>query len=157
MSESIYICAASLCCSLVACAVIRIILPSGNTERIMTVVLSVFVLCCLFGPLVDLIGNSDFGFSEEDLIVSEEAAVLIQDDVVIEETAKYINEYINGILVSKGIENSEIKTVLSKNNEGGIYIKEVNIYLNKAYLEKSGDVRKWISESLGIEPEVSEC
>jgi len=157
LTNSIYVCAASLCCSLVACAVIRIILPSGNTERIMTVILSVFVLCCLFKPIIDIVKNINLSLNEDHFNVTEESITVLQDERVIEETAKYLNEYVNEILVSKGVENASIKTILSTNENRGIYIKELNIYLDKDNMDKSKDVKEWILSLVGIEPVISEC
>ena len=89
--------------------------------------------------------------------MTEESITVLQDERVIEETAKYLNEYVNEILVSKGVENASIKTILSTNENRGIYIKELNIYLDKDNMDKSKDVKEWILSLVGIEPVISEC
>ncbi len=155
--NSIYVCAASLCCTLVVCAVIRLIVPTGNTERIMSVVLSVFVLCSIFSPAINIIKNMNPNVEEKDLNITEKEVYLMQDKRVIEETANYINEYVYNLLCSKDVDCSSVKTILATNENRGIYIKEINIYLNKDDADKAKFVKEWITELLGIEPKVSEC
>jgi len=157
MNDSIFMCATSICVCLVVCSVIRIVAPTGNTSRILSVVISVFVLLCMFSPLKSLVESfrfeSDRSFSEDIELKQAEG----YDEQVILQTASYINEYVNNILVNEGVENSEIKTILAVNENRGIYIRELNIYLSKGYSEKSAEIKELIKSSLGVEPLIKEA
>lgn len=156
MSQSIYLCAASLCCCLVICAIVRMFVPNGNTTRILSVVISVFVLCCMFSPIKEIIKDFRVGQSEKKLNITEEKFNAKQEDKVINETAKYINEYINNLLVSEGVKNASVKTILALSQNRGIYIKDINIYLDKEYMKDSKKIKDLIIKYIGTEPEVTE-
>ena len=157
MSSSIYTCAASMCCCLVVCSIIRIITPSGNTTRIMSVVISVFVLCCLLSPITELIKNFKIKSYEETITAQEYDFSSEIDKKVISQTADYLNEYVNLTLESAGVNNASIETILALSEQKGIYIREMNIYLDVNEKDKTEDIKELVLNSVGIEPNVLEC
>ena len=156
MNTSVYTCAASLCVTLVACAVIRMIAPSGNTSRILSVVISVFVLCSMVSPISSLFKNLNFDTKEETFSVKEKDFSNQYDDAVITKTADYINRYVCSTLSAEGVENVSIKTVLGVDANNGIYINELNIYIDKAYTERFSEIKSIVKNTVGVEPTITE-
>ena len=156
MNSSVYACAGSLCVTLVACAVIRMIAPSGNTSRILSVVISVFVLCSMISPIITLVKTSDFNVKEERFSVTEDSLSAEYNEVVINQTADYINEYLNTSLEASGVEKATIKTVLALDKNDGIYINNISIYIDKKYTDKAGEIKNIVKNTVGVEPIVLE-
>lgn len=156
MSESVYVCASSLCCCLVLTALLRIISPGGNTSKIMSLVLGVFVLCSILTAFTGLIKNTDIEGKFAEYSIKEEDFSYEFDTQVIRTTADYLNEYINSLLESNGIYSSVINSVLGTDEKNGIYLKELNIYLDKKYIDKKDAVCVLIHSSMGITPNVAE-
>lgn len=156
--QSIYICAASLCCCLVVCAILRMVAPSGNTQKIMSVVIGVFTVCCLLSPLYEI--GKNLNFSENKDYVSDKIRNDYEqqyDSKVLQTTAEYINEYVNSLLCESGVDNAQIETILSVNEGRGIYIKELNIYLYKKNEVDINEISDLIYSSVGIVPSITEC
>ncbi len=157
MSESIYICAGSLCCTLVICSILRIISPSGSTQKIMTLVVSIFSLCCLASPFYELARNINVNNIQSDAhsIITEKYASEF-DSEVFEVTAEYINEYISSLLKSCSVKNPRIETVLSSDDSRGIYIKEMNIYLYGSENVNLNEIRDLVYSAVGVKPNITE-
>lgn len=156
MSNSIYMCAASLCVSLVVCSIVRIIAPSGNTNRILSVVISVFVLCCVLSPIAELLkgfytSSYESGYLYEEYDFSSE-----YDNEVMRTTGDYVNEYISLMLESSGVVNVSIKTILALDENGGIYIGDMRIYLDKSDMVKAEEVKELVMNAVGTEPVIME-
>lgn len=157
MSESVYICAASLCCTLIICSLLRILSPSGSTQKIMSVVISVFSLCCLASPFYELSKNINTLNLESEINNTYIGKFDTEYDCkVVETTAEYINEYINSLLKSCAVDDSDIETVLSTDNSRGIYIKEVNIYLNGSENINIKEISELVSSAIGVKPNITE-
>lgn len=156
MSESLYICAGSLCCCLVVCSVIRLVAPSGNTTNIMSLVIGVFALCCLVSPVVSMVKNIDLSQIEERENYSSEEFSELCDEQVLKTTGDYINSYTSSLLSEADVIPENIETVLGVNQNQGIYVKEMNIYLNKNSMYKSEEIKELISASVGVEPVITE-
>lgn len=156
--QSIYICAASLCCCLVVCAILRMIVPSGNTQKIMSVVIGVFTVCCLLSPLYEIGKNLNFSENKNDEINRIQNDYEQQyDSKVLQTTAEYINEYVNSLLFEAGVNDARIETILSVNDGRGIYIQEMNIYLYKKNGININGLSDLIYSSVGIVPSITEC
>mgnify|MGYP003289145769 CR=1 FL=1 len=157
MTESVYVCAASLCCCLIVCSVLRIISPYGSTQKIMTLVISVFAVCSLIAPFTSLV--NEFRESYKHNVCDESITDKIQlktDEEVAKLAAEYLNDYVNTLLLAKGITDSEIRTILSYDADSVIKIKELNIYLNKTYSSQTDEIKNLICSNLGVIPNVTE-
>ncbi len=157
MNGSVYICAASLCSTLIICAILRILSPSGSTQKIMSVVISVFSLCCLASPFYEFSKNINKINAESEIHKGYiENFNSEYDSKVVEKTAGYVNEYINSLLESCSVENSNIETILSTDESRGIYIKDVNIYLNGSENANIKEISDVISSAVGVKPNITE-
>lgn len=157
MKDSIYICAASLCCCLVVCSLVRMIAPAKSTSRILTVVISVFALCCIISPVASAVKGFDVSSVEWSVDAKTKEYAAQYDESVLRETAEYISQYVSAILMSADIKVSEVKTVVAVNDARGIYIRSVSIYLDKKYISRKDEIQQLLYSELGIKAEVTEC
>lgn len=156
MKNSIFICTASLCCCLIVCALVRMIAPTGSTSKIMSVVISVFTLCCLFSPVADLVKNFDVSAYEyEGDVISDDLSKEYDENVILH-TTRYISEYVSTLLTSAGIEVTQVKTEVTTDEKRGIYVSGVYIYLYEASEKQKKDIENLISSELGVKPEILE-
>ena len=154
MNESLYICAASLCCCLVVCSLVRLVAPAGSTTKILSLVIGVFALCCLVSPFVTLVKSIDVYSCETDYTEKQSELTQVYNEEILRTTGDYINSYTKTLLLSAEIIPDDIQTILGVNNENGIYIKEMNIYINKNSSYKIGTIEELIETSVGIKPKV---
>ena len=156
MNDSLYTCAACLCVTLVACAVIRMIAPSGNTSRILSVVISVFVLCSMLSPITAFVKDFGFGIVDKSINDYEPDISAKYDAEVIRQTAEYINQYVDAALNAQGVTDSSIKTIVSVSENNGINVSEMYIYIDKAYNSRSEEIRDIVKNTVGVDPIVVE-
>ncbi len=156
MNESIYICAASLCCCLVVSSLVRIIAPSGNTSKILSLIIGLFTICCLISPFVALFKDIDVNIYQKELNTESTNLTELYDEQVLSTTGEYINSYVLSLLKNAEIVPENIKTVLGVTKEKGIYVKQMNIYVRKYTWDKADEIKSLIETSLGIEPKVTE-
>ncbi len=156
MSESVYICATSLCCCLVVCALVKMITPSGNTTKILSLVIGVFALCCLVSPVVTLVSEFDINALKTEQSINNTEYSQLCDEQVLKTTGDYINSYVDVLLKQANITTDNITTVLGVDENKGIYIRQMNIYINKADMDKADEIENIISNSVGIVPKITE-
>lgn len=156
MNESLYICSASLCCCLVVCSLIKLVAPSGSTTKILNLVIGVFALCCLVSPFVTLIKSLDeYSYNVEYKMKQNELSDTYSEEVL-GTTGNYINSYTQALLANAEIYVDDIRTTIGVDDKTGIYIKEVNIYVNKDSSYKTNTIVNLVESALGVKPKVSE-
>lgn len=154
MTESIYICAGTLCCALVVCALVRMLSPSGNTTKILSAVIGIFALCAILSSFTEFLKGIDMpnvAFKEN--ITSQEFSELC-DEQVLTQTADYINQYTQTLIDEADIEYKNIETVVGVSDDTGIYIKAMNIYISESTVGRSDEIRELISSSVGVKPNI---
>lgn len=156
MKSSVFICAASLCCCLMVSALVRMIAPSGATNKIMSVVISVFTLCCLFSPVVDLVSNFDVSAYEYEADVISKNLSDEYDEEVIQYTTQYISGYVSTLLESAGYDVKQVKTQVTVNNEKGIYISSIDIYLYEVTSAQRIEIENMLKSELSVKPKIWE-
>jgi len=136
---------------------VRIIAPAGNTTKIMSLVISIFSLCCLFSSFISFSDN--LKFIEADISqaeISDDVFSDLCDDKVLSTTGDYINSYTKNLLIQSDINPQQIITVMGVDKNRGIYIREMNIFINEKYHSKTDEVKETVSSILGIEPTITE-
>lgn len=119
-----------LCC--VISAAVGIIAPLGNTKKILNVVMGIFFL----GVVVSSISGASFDISSEiqALPPGEELSQDYEDyyeNEVLRVAQEKLGEYTDYILKQEGIEADHIRIILKTDDSGGIYVEEIDIYINQ--------------------------
>ncbi len=151
MGDGFYTFCTSLCAVLIVSSLVKMLAPKDKMNRIMSLVIGVFFLMCMTSPVINLIEN--FELPEEDNLYSAEAEN-VSDSYVLKETADYLCIYLKEGLLGEGIDCSEVKVVMAKEAENGIYLDSVCIYLNKYSAEDGIRAKELVKSTLGAEPQI---
>ncbi len=140
-----------VCCAL--CSVVGVLVPQGSTKRILNSVLGVFIVCALIVPIKTALN----GFELDIKSIPEKSAVSssadeIYNNQVIKQTEKNLNQTLKKLLADEKIYCKTCGLKLKTNEDGGIYIKSISIYLykNADKLKASQTVK----ENFGIKPRI---
>lgn len=144
-----------LCVSLFCAAIIKLIAPAGNTEKILKRVISLFIIICTALCIKSVLSFArSQNFSEISSIHSTKLIDSI-DENVLSSTADYLADYIDKLLKSEGIETEYVEISLFVDDENVINISEVCIYVDKETNADKQYFAEIISNSFGISPEIS--
>ncbi|MBQ8000672.1 MAG: hypothetical protein IJ298_05565 [Ruminococcus sp.] len=122
----------------------------------MSLVIGIFALCCLISPVVSLIKNLDADMIPTEHSISSSDITELYDERVLKATGDYINSYIDTLLIQAEIDAENIVTVLGVDENNGIYIKELNIYINKKDTVKADSIIDTVNSMIGIKPKITE-
>lgn len=141
-----------LCCSLFTASLIKLIAPSGKTEKILKLVISLFVLICLTACIKNVIKEAEI-FDQQNLSVLNDSEKLNQtiDDNVLKVTGDYMVVYIENLLAAENIDYKEITATVDAAENGVINITDICIYMDKDKTD-SDKARSIIENDLKITP-----
>lgn len=121
-----------ICAVSIAVSLISLIIPQGNTKRVMNSVIGVFVLCCMIVPVINAVKNFKYDFNIPDIGKNYTASAdEAYNKAIIKETARKLESSALNCLLSKGIKAESAVFNLSYNKKSGIYIKRIRIYISK--------------------------
>lgn len=124
---------AVLCCSLLVASVIKLIAPTGKTEKILRLVISLFILICLT-TCVKTIIDDIFVFKDNDGFYEEQREAL-DDSVnynVLKVTGEYMVSYVESLLAVSGFDYEEVTVTVDSDKDGVINITDICIYLDNS-------------------------
>lgn len=138
-----------LSASLFTAALIKMISPSGNTEKIIKLILSLFVLICIVTCIKSV--TEDISLSEYEISDINEDA-LNTDENVLRVTGDYLAQYTDNLLNSQGIEASKVELTVDSDDKGVINITGLNIYLDRSKISEKRFITEFIEKDLNITP-----
>ena len=146
--------------------IIEMLMPEGNNKKYLKVVIGIYILFVIIGPILEKINND---YDLENFFVFETiettASIDLNDNIKkiyiegIEETIKnelnqsgYLVKSVN-VKVNKqyeNIEEIEIKIFKQKQNENLVQIKEIKIGENKIEEKKYEKIKNQLSENYSV-------
>ena len=139
---------AALCLAALGCSAIRLLVPKNGTGNLLQLMIGTFFICCLFMPLMEL--RSFTGLDIGDLPV-EVTAELLEDTVTqqlqarVEDTVVALTEQ---RLAEQNITAEQITVITDISDEGGIYIQQVTITVDKQTVPIAKTVGEVLAEQL---------
>lgn len=147
--------AAVICVCSVAVSLICSIAPQGNMRKVINLVIGVFMLCCMILPIKNAIKGFDINIDtapiSDDL---QDTAINAYNDAVLSETKSRLESSACAYLAQHGITADEITVTLEANENAGIYISSLSIYIFIQDIEKSDEIIKLIKEKFEITPKI---
>lgn len=119
-----------VCCVISAAA--GIISPLGNTKKIMNTVMGIFFLAAVISSFTKV--SFDFSAELSEIPSGNELSEEYEDyyeNQIIGTAQKKLEEYADCILMQEGIDASDIVIILETDDSGGIYVGEIDIYINQ--------------------------
>ena len=150
----------SLCAAAIVGAIAEMFAPEGGARRIFRLCVSVFFLCCLFSPALELISD---GISQEDWeIDSPDDAYMEQaqglngayERRVAEDFRRNVERLAQEALESAGINNAEIAVSVNIDMDNCISISEVEVTLSEDMRPQELRAIMAVEQSIGIKPAV---
>lgn len=125
LQSSIFI----LCAATIVASILKMLAPSGMTDKVLKLILGLFVLCCLVTAIKDIY----LSLSSNRYLNVEDTSKLTSksDELVLNTTAEYLAEYSHQLYEGEGIDINEV-TVTVNEFESVIKVTEVNIYIDKS-------------------------
>lgn len=135
-----------LCCSLFTASLIKLIAPSGKTEKILKLVISLFVLICLTTCIKNVIKEAEI-FDQQNITTLNDSEKLNQtiDENVLKVTGDYMVVYIENLLEAENIHYEKITVTVDADENGVINITDICIYMDKD--KTNSDIARSIIEN----------
>lgn len=146
--------AISICMAALAGTVVHFLSPSGNTQRIFKVVLSVFFITVLVYPLGLLNGVADdivdsYTYPDTYLDNAEEIG-----EIVLEQSINQIKIYVEETARKIGIEECEISVKTDIDDNECIVITNIDVVIDQAYSSKSQQLSATLKASVDCQVNV---
>ncbi len=120
-----------ICVCAIASSIIRVVVPQGNTTKLLNTVIGVFILCCMIVPVKNFITNfnANITITEPNGDLSSLSLDAYNQAVIIE-TQNTLQNTLVSYLASENIQTQEVSVTLDSTDEGGIYIDSISIYIS---------------------------
>lgn len=141
-----------VCC--IACSIISLLLPTGRMNKVLSLVLSLFMLCSMIIPLISLVDffKTDFEYIEPDAKLSSYDKEY--NDLVLKKTADNLVLCADELLRGQGINSSNIVVGLKISDNDSIYVSKIIIYITEEYREHTATITEIISNNFAKKPEI---
>lgn len=144
----------SMCSAVVIGSIVTMIVPSIEKQKIMKLVISVFVLAGVISPLLNLIDEIDISaeaFKQD----SAESSQIMLNQGALEELENNVSQALFS-LIQEELEKNNIKNEFGINVEleqkqDGISVKSVNIEVADLHIIEKERIRLLLEENLGLE------
>lgn len=139
-----------LCAALLLAAIIKLLAPTGATQKALKTVISAFILISLVLCIRTVFSSATAAFDWNTGALNETEL----SAQVLDKTSEYLVEYIDNLLKQEGIEAKNIYVNISKGEDEVINTQSIVIYISKEDENKKAQIKSIISEIFYIEPDV---
>ena len=152
--DTIYSSAASLCLTTIICAVLKVIFPGEKTLKVLSLVLSLFVLLSLTAPFIDIVKSIGAESSDVVLMKTQDRISESIEEDVIGEAGNYLSRYVYSLLMSGDLEPLSVSVNLKGDEKSGIYVDKLLIYFDSKYKGRGEEISYLVESTLGVSPVV---
>lgn len=139
-----------LSCSLFVSSLIKILAPTGSTEKVIRFVISLFVLICIVTCFKSIADTVDISTTEEDYQNINSTV----DMSVLKVTGDYMAEYVESLLLAEEISAETIEVTVNTDENKVINITDICIYIDKDKSLLESKITDIIETDLDITPKV---
>ena len=147
--------ALAVCAAAVAGSLARMAAPSGATEKLMSLTVSLFFLCALLSPaLVGIIGE-DFSPFPEAGAQTELNTGALEEEMQRQVERSFISTMQKAVRAALGeleVTPREILINVNTGGQDGISIREVRVTLDQVYSVKQEEIVIALTEAMGQKP-----
>jgi len=147
--------ALAVCVAAVAGSLAHLALPSGGTQRIYKITISLFFLCCILSPIMTGAFNGEFQIEMGTQPQTEYRTDALKDTMekqVQDSFAASIQDLAREELIAIGVQPQEISINVNTNDESGIFITEIILSLHAEDQNKQAEIESRITQKLGLKP-----
>ena len=139
---------AVVCMAALGCSAIRLLAPKAGSGKLFSLITTSFFLCALALPLMKITSLPDLNI---DLVPQDIADGLLEERVTeqltvqIEATAA---EVVNEAMAARNITAKKVEVMTDTSDSGGIYMKQITIYVDKQSVPIAAVVREVLEKQL---------
>lgn len=140
-----------LCTCIVACVVIRMLVPDGRTKKTMNLIITAFLIIVMIAPVKNL-----FASAENFKVSTPDEAVIMEEynDKVLTTTEENLKKSLISILSQNNIYVNYVEVSLRTDSENGILIDCIYIYINSDEVKDQSKIISIVQENYNITPQI---
>ena len=140
-----------LCTCVIACILIKMLVPQGRTQKTMNIIITAFLIIVMISPIKNCIASG----SSLDISTPDESQIMDEyNSKVLSQTQDNLRNSLISLLTQNGINFEDVFVKLKTDNENGIIIDYIYIYLSENNIGQSSDAIKLTEENFSITPEI---
>ena len=140
-----------LCTCVIACILVKMLVPQGRTQKTMNIIITAFLIMVMISPIKSLLSST----SSLEIFTPDESQIMDEyNSKVLSQTQDNLRNSLLSLLQQNGINPDDVFVKLKADNENGIIIDYIYIYLNENSRVKSSDAIKVTEENFSITPEI---
>ena len=140
-----------LCTCVIACILIKMLVPQGRTQKTMNIIITAFLIIVMISPIKNCIASG----SSLDISTPDESQIMDEyNSKVLSQTQDNLRNSLLSLLQQNGINPDDVFVKLKTDNENGIIIDYIYIYLSENNIGQSSDAIKVTEENFSITPEI---
>lgn len=144
----------AVCTVAVICTLYDMIVPQGNTSKMLNFVLGMFLVVAVLIPLVNIIKSDSFDFTDIEYNSTEFALPEENNKLTIDIGKSTVEKIISDTLQENEIKYKSIAIDMDSSNGYSIDIIRVKIFVGAEYRNSLVNVQNIVKEKTGITPEV---
>lgn len=140
-----------LCTCVIACILIKMLVPQGRTQKTMNIIITAFLIIVMISPIKNCIASG----SSLDISTPDESQIMDEyNSKVLSQTQDNLRNSLISLLTQNGINFEDVFVKLKTDNENGIIIDYIYIYLSENNIGQNSDAIKLTEENFSITPEI---
>lgn len=140
-----------LCTCVIACILIKMLVPQGRTQKTMNIIITAFLIIVMISPIKNCIASG----SSLDISTPDESQIMDEyNSKVLSQTQDNLRNSLISLLTQNGINFEDAFVKLKTDNENGIIIDYIYIYLSENNIGQNSDALKLTEENFSITPEI---
>lgn len=140
-----------LCTCVIACILIKMLVPQGRTQKTMNIIITAFLIIVMISPIKNCIASG----SSLDISTPDESQIMDEyNSKVLSQTQDNLRNSLISLLTQNGINFEDVFVKLKTDNENGIIIDYIYIYLSENNIGQNSDALKLTEENFSITPEI---
>jgi len=139
----------AICMAALGCSAIRLLAPKAGSGKLFSLITASFFVCALALPLLNIGSLPEL---EIDLLPPDVVTGLLEERVT-EQLTEQVKEatvaYVDEAMAVRNIDPKKVKVITDISESGGIYMKQITIYVDKQSMPSAAVVREVLEKSLG--------
>lgn len=139
---------AAVCMAALGCSAIRLLAPKAGSGKLFSLITASFFLCALALPLLNITALPEL---EIDLLPSDVVTELLEERVteqLTEQVEKATVAFVDEAMAARNITSKKVEVITDTSESGGIYMKQIAIYVDKQSVPIAAVVREVLEKSL---------
>lgn len=146
--------ATAVCIVAVICSLYDMLIPDGNTSKMLDFVLGMFLIVAILIPFVNIVKSEPLNFKNIEFNSKDFTMSTENEDLIVDVGKSTVEKIISDSLKEKNISYKKIVIDMDSSNGNSIDIIRAKIYVENSYRNQIIDIQNIVKEKTGITPDV---